>query len=111
MRGRRRGDPWFSLENKDDPNYKPHYGNSYTQRQLDIINGEIDLDNIRPNELSIIFRKALQMEDSDTYEIALELYNRKINPEGYFPKYSREEAKAILQELTPWDLDWGDSND
>ena len=69
MRGRRRGDPWFSLENKDDPNYKPHYGNSYTQRQLDIINGEIDLDNIRPNELSIIFRKALQMEDPDTYEI------------------------------------------
>jgi len=99
------------FQNKDDPNYRPNYGSTYTTRQQNILDGLIDLKYIRPNELSIIYRKAEQMEDTESYEIALELYNRKMNPEGYFPKYSKDEARAILERLTPWPIDWGDPDD
>lgn len=106
----RRG-AYFFFNNKDDPNYRPNYGSSYTKRQQSILDGLIELDDIRPNELSILFRKAEQMEDAEAYEIAQELYNQKMRPDGYRPKYSKEEAKEILQRLTPWKLDWSDGDD
>ena len=46
----------------------------------------------------------------DNYEIAKELLNSKQYPNTYSPSYTIEEAKEILQALTPWKIDWGDSS-
>ena len=51
---------WFSFKNKDSPDYVSSYGDTYTDRQLAILNNEIPLYEIRPNELSILYKKAKQ---------------------------------------------------
>lgn len=54
---------WFSFKNKDSPDYVSSYGDTYTDRQLAILNNEIPLYEIRPNELSILYKKAKQKND------------------------------------------------
>ena len=97
---------YFSFENKDDPNYKPHYGSEYTPRQIDILSGKILAKDIRLNELSILYRKAEQIGDIEAYEAAKSMYDRMLNPCEYEPTYTVEEAQAILQKLTPWVIEW-----
>ena len=53
---------------------------------------------------------SLLSQDIDNYEIAKELLNCKQYPNTYSPSYTIEEAKEILQALTPWKIDWGDSS-
>ena len=103
-------DSRFNFVNKDDPNYRPNYGDAYTKRQQDILADIIPLEKVRLNELGILVNKAEQMGDSDSYEQAKALYNRKVDPGIYFPSYTIEDAKAILESLTPWPIDWGDEN-
>ena len=97
--------------NKDDPNYRPTYGSRYTQRQIDILNGVLAIDEVRLNELSILYRKADQLGDTENYERALMLYTMKKYPDTYAPQYTQEEAMDILQQLTPWEIDWNDHID
>ena len=97
---------WFSFKNKDSPDYVSSYGDTYTDRQLAILNNEIPLYEIRPNELSILYKKAKQKNDVDSYEIAIQMYAEKTKPQEYIPQYTIEEAKAILKELTPWIINW-----
>ena len=72
--------------------------------------GSISLEEVRVNELTLLSRKAFQNGDIDNYEIAKELLNSKQYPNTYSPSYTIEEAKEILQALTPWKIDWGDSS-
>lgn len=99
--------PRFFFTNKDDPEYEPNYGNTFTERQLAIINDKIPLADVRVNELTIILKKSNQIGDFDIYDIALNLYNLKTAPCEYTSPYSVEESKKILQDLTPWKIDWG----
>ena len=71
---------WFSFKNKDSPDYVSSYGDTYTDRQLAILNNEIPLYEIRPNELSILYKKAKQKNDVDSYEIAIQMYAEKTKP-------------------------------
>ena len=94
--------------NKDDPDYKPSYGKTYTERQRRIVNEELPLSEVRINELTIIMNKAVSMGDIPTYETAKMLRNLKIHEDDgeYSLSYSPEEAKAILESLTPWKINW-----
>ena len=78
----------------------------YTQRQLMILNDHIPLDRIQAKELSVLLRKALAREDDFAAEIAQCLLLQKTDPREYFPQISVEEAREILQRLTPWKLDY-----
>ena len=49
---------------------------------------------------------AQQKNEVDSYEIAIQMYAEKTKPQEYIPQYTIEEAKAILQELTPWIINW-----
>ena len=79
---------------------------NYTARQFDILNERIPLDEIRTNELTTLMRKAVARNDNFNYEVALSLYKTKKNPVSCLPKITVEEAERILQELTPWKIDW-----
>lgn len=104
--GRRPGDPVFRCANKDSPDYKPQYGKTYTARQQAILDEQIPLDDIRATELSLLSKKAFQLGDLENYQIAQDLLQRKMDPGVYVPPYTVEEAKEILQKLTPWKIDW-----
>ena len=111
MGQKRNRKPRFSFVNRDAPDYQPHYNSTYSERQLDIIEGYIELDDVRLNELSVLRNKAKYLNDWNTLETVENLYQKKITPDVYFPSYSIEEAKAILQRLTPWPINWGDADD
>ena len=49
-----RKDPYFSFKDRDSVEYKPQYGTAYTLRQEKILSGELPLEDIRPNELSLL---------------------------------------------------------
>ena len=53
-----RKDPYFSFKDRDSVEYKPQYGTAYTPRQEKILSGELPLEDIRPNELSLLKQKA-----------------------------------------------------
>lgn len=53
-----RKDPYFSFKDKDSAEYKSQYGTAYTPRQEKILSGELPLEDIRPNELSLLKQKA-----------------------------------------------------
>jgi len=97
----------FNFVDKTAPDYNP-YGTTYTARQLRILLEEIPLDGVQMNELSVLVRKTLKIGDTALHDIALQLYDQKKNPMEYFPKYTLEAAKEILQMLTPWEIEWKD---
>ena len=84
--------------NKDSPDYKYHWGSELTDRQKRILNGEIPLESIRFNELTVIMKKAEQLGDLDSAEKAETLYNQKKYPddETYHPSMNYEEAVNFL---------------
>ena len=87
-------------------NSKQRAGLDYTDRQMAILNDEIHVDMIRTNELAAIMKRAKECGDEDYYEIAQGYYLRKKNPSTYIPTYTIEEAKNVLQSLTPWKINW-----
>ena len=64
--------PYFFFKNKDSPDYVGFYGTVYTDRQLAILNGEIPLSEVRPNELSFLYKKA-SLTDAFYFNIPLYL--------------------------------------
>ena len=69
---RKKGEAHFFYTNKDSPDYVGVYGTVYTDRQLAILNGEIPLSEVRPNELSCLYKKAKNKGDmgpQDAYEL------------------------------------------
>lgn len=103
---RKKGEAHFFFTNKDSQDYVGVYGTVYTDRQLAILNGEIPLSEVRPNELSCLYKKAKNKGDMESYEEAMTLYLQRTAPEEYVPTYTIEEAKEVLQELTPWKINW-----
>ena len=93
---------------KDDPNYRPSYGHTYTERQRKIVNEELPLPEIRFNEITTIMKKAISLGDVPTYEKAKALRDLKIheNDSEYSFSFSPEEAKAFLESITPWKINW-----
>ena len=86
---------------------QPSYASlEYTKRQQDIINEVIPLEEVRTTELAAILKKARARYDETTYEIVQSLYDLKTMPEEYKPSYTLEEARTILQALTPWQINW-----
>ena len=102
-----RGEPRFNFVDRSSPDYEPSYGKTYTARQRAILEGDIPLEQVRANDLTVIMRKSLQMGDTENYEVARELLRQKTEPNDYVPPYTIQEAKEILQRLTPWEIDWG----
>lgn len=96
----------FRFTNKDDPNYCPQYGTTFTERQQRILDGLIPLDEVRLTELSVLIRKSESMHDLERYDIACALYEQKTDRGEYFPQYTAAEAKRILEQLTPWKIVW-----
>ena len=82
-------------------------GLDYTEWQLAILEDEIPIEDIRTTELAALMRKANERKDALNYDIAKGLYDLKLHPCSYMPRYTMEEAKAILQSLTPWKIEWG----
>ncbi len=99
------------IMSQDDFDSSVKYEKSYTKRQRDILDSTIPLQDVRGNEIAFIIRKAERLGDIETYEVASALFNKKMNPDGYYPQHTVAEARAILQSLTPWKINWGDEND
>ena len=78
----------------------------YTERQLRILCNEIPLDEVGTTELVVLQKKAKARMDSYNYEVATLLYEIKKNPHEYRPNLTVDEAKVILQTLTPWKINW-----
>ncbi len=95
----RKREPFFRYADKSSPDYTPQYGKKYTARQVDILAGRLPLNDTYLNELSILYRKAERLGDTEHYKIALRLYQKK--KLKYAPKYSVKEAKIIMQRMTP----------
>ncbi len=94
------------FQNKDSADYRPNYGKTYTERQLKIINEEISVDDVSNTELVILMRKAKAIEDFEVASKVQKLHDLKNYVESYQFTYSPEEAKDVLQALTPWKIDW-----
>lgn len=90
---------------KDSPDYRPNYGRKYTERQIKIIQDEIPLDEVRLNELSIILRKAENIEDEPVIRKIQKLRKRKTYLANFQFTFTEEEAIEILKSLTPWESD------
>ena len=71
-----RKDPYFSFKDRDSAEYKPQYGTAYTPRQEKILSGELPLEDIRPNELSLLKQKAKHLGDVEGYLPAAKLGRR-----------------------------------
>ena len=84
-------------------------GLDYTERQLAILEDEVPIENIRTTELVALMKKTRERKDELNYDIAKGLYDLKLHPCEYMPHYTTEEAKSILQSLTPWKIEWGKS--
>lgn len=92
----------FNFVNKDDPSYQPNYGKCYTERQKQILAEELAVEDIPCHEITLLINKARSLSDIDGYEKAKELRDRKIHANEYTPDITAEEARAILNNLTPW---------
>lgn len=92
--------------NKDSPDYKPSYGTTLTNRQKKILNEEIPLDQVRTNEIAIIIHKSEAMGDEENASIAKMLYGLKTHKDEFAFSLTANEAKDVLQKLTPWQIDW-----
>ena len=82
------------------------FGKDYTKRQNDILNGDIPFEEVRTTELVAIIKKAVARADNLSLSIAENMYYNKTHPDDYVPSYTRDEAKKILQSLTPWEIHW-----
>lgn len=88
--------------------YNRNLARDYTEKQKAILNGEIPLEEMRTTELVALVAKATARGDAEDAEIAICLYDAKKNPSKYKPTCTQEEAKHILQDLTPWEINWSE---
>lgn len=86
-----------------EPDYNP-YGTKFTDRQNEIIKG-VDPSSIKLSELIVIMKKARINGFDEIAEQIYEMYEDKIVGKEK-PKYSIEQAKNILQSMTPWEIKW-----
>lgn len=93
------------FQNKDDPNYRPSYGKTYTERQLRIISEDLSVEEISNTELVKLMRKAETLEDNEVAEKVRRLHELKNYVETYNFTFSPSEAKDVLKALTPWEDD------
>jgi len=97
-----RKDPYFSFKDKDSAEYKPQYGTAYTPRQEKILSGELPLEDIRPNELSLLKQRENPRGEVRAYEIPPRLSEEMLHPlDAYYNPNPAEEAAEILRKLTP----------
>ncbi len=94
----------FTFKNKEDEDYNP-YGSRFTERQLKIING-IPVENLRTTEITIVMRKAEKLGWPEIAEQVWDLYEDEIMGTDFKFKYTLEEAKEVLQKLTPRKIEW-----
>lgn len=96
------------MRKKDGPLFHSpqRKGLDYTKRQLDILDDKIPLSKITTTELTKLIRRASERGDEISLDIARCLYEAKKHPNNYEPQISLIEAKAILQRLTPWTINW-----
>ncbi len=78
----------------------------YTERQFLIISELVPLQEVSKTELTRIIKKARARGDQDICDYVEELLSLKDPPLNTLKMYTIEEAKAILQELTPWTIRW-----
>ena len=94
-----RKDPYFSFKDRDSVEYKPQYGTAYTPRQEKILSGELPLEDIRPNELSLLKQKAKHLGDMEGTTIA-EVDVEKENVERVlFQQFYRLRTASGLKDL------------
>ena len=92
--------------NKDDPDYQSHYGKVYTARQLKIMNEELPLEEFTQGGLSLLTRKAEQLEDEETLEKLAYIQRLKNTKSEFKFSMTSSDAKDVLQSLTTWEIDW-----
>ncbi len=85
----------------DNPNRKKHYGATYTDRQLQILYGELPWETVPLHEISLLVNKAKSLDDNENYERARKLQALKRTQDQYKPSITPGEAKDILKKLTP----------
>ena len=86
--------------NRDDPNYvRPKNTNPYTEKQKDILAGIIPLELVGVNELTVLLRKAIDLEDAEVEATVRKLKEIKLHPEKILPKPTKAEAISMLKEL------------
>lgn len=78
----------------------------YTPRQLQILAGDVELSDISSRELTVLQRKAVARDDKDVYDIISDIVFAKAYEGRYVLRYTVEEAKQVLQSLTPWAINW-----
>jgi len=72
----------INFVNKEDPSYKPTYGKILTEKQMLILNGTIPLEEVRPNEVTILLRKAEVIGDEKIMEEAQMYMNGNTTPKN-----------------------------
>lgn len=96
------GNPYFRFINRDDPGYNP-YGNVFSERQEKIINGEY-IPNLRKNEVTTVIKKAEKNGQNELAQALRDQYEDFMFGCKEVPIYDLEEAKSILQSLTPFHI-------
>jgi len=81
--------------------------NPLTPRQYEIIEGKAE--NLRMNEVTNLISKCEAQGNPLLAALVYEKYETLITGERE-AKYTLGEAKAILQNGTPWRIDWGDTD-
>jgi len=94
------GEARFNYHKMNQEEYNP-YGANFTKRQKEIIWG-FPVDKLRIREITIILRKAKRLGLLLVCEMVIDRYEEMITGRSP-PRYTLEEAKEILRNLTPWD--------
>lgn len=81
------------------------YGNRFAERQMSIIYGDGSIEATK-QELSIIIKKALALEQHEIVEMVEEKYGELIYGYKWVPKYTVEEAMQVLQSMCPFPINW-----
>lgn len=91
----------FKYKSLDDNPDNKYYGQTYTERQLQIINGDLPWEIVPINQISLLMNKAKSFSDWPVYEKVKWMREQKLLQEEYTPDITVEEARDILKKLTP----------
>ena len=93
---RKKRDGMINLVNKDDPNYRPNYGSTYTKRQMDVLAGIIPLEfvpiNTKANRITKNNRRISPSVSSSLFRMDFFIF---IRPHSQTP-CSHQDASAYL---------------
>jgi len=85
--------------NKEASDYEKPCANTYSVRQLAIIDGKIDPAAIRLNELHSLIYKADKLGDISLAGKLADIYNKRRHPDMYIPGISYGDALKLLADL------------